>query len=1037
MNQSQTLTSTDLATMLDDVQTRIANRSSVIIDACQSGSFINNDLLSDNRIIITSSSEEQQAKFLNQGTISFSHFFWSNIFNGASLDSAFFNASQAVNFAISDQTPLKAGDTQDVYIGNATEGMLGEVPGIEAEVVSLPEELTIETSAVLSVDGVRDPNDDTITRVWAVIWPPNYATGPVDEPLQELPTVNLFPVGENRYEGTYTEFYAAGTYQIAVYAMDEHGNTSLPKFSLVPKNLTRRAIIVAGVTEPGLDRQMIEYNAELAYNTLISQHYDSEDIYFMSPTTFLEDVITYLPEIETFEVHLLNTLFNDESIETLDLTIYLIGASEEGAFIFNDDPDEYETLSASQLDEWLDALQAAKPGRTTVICDFDQSGSFIRHHTLPEGSQRITVTSTGDETAAYFNTAGNISFSSFWWDQLAAGAFLKDAFIYSRKAIEYCSRTNDVSFSCFRPQSPLIDSNSNGTPNETIDYSLVESIKIGDGIVTADDPPQIGSVSAVREGAIITVTAEDVSWTSPIERVWAIVNPLLYCPGTSEGIPQVIAEINLEGPDEEGRYVNTFSVNYACKITVYAMSYDTEGEPNVSSPADAMIYQEGGEDDIYEPDNQPSKANVIVVNYPTAQPHTFHGHDDQDWVKFYGVKKDDDYTIEVSNLGANCPVIELYDGDDLELFNGNDLPEPIDHTTGETPTTDGKLWINFSCPKSGIYYVRVIWGGNCEWMEDEMNYDLKVFDGNQGLTAIVRGKVRDRISGDSISGAVIRSSGVGATISTRGEYILSEIPGSWTLRARKSGYTTATAGIRIDSADQQIRRDIRMTPRNNSCTEDAGCDDGDYCNGIEICVDEVCQPGTDPCQDDGFYCNGEEVGCDEENDMCEHSGNPCPGHQACVEESDACVDKECSTNEECDDGRFCNGTEVCTNGLCQEGTAPCSEPTPICDEEQDTCIEGLTIQLLPNPHLQLRWMPLPCFLRIVGTNTNFDGSSIVTFDPPGAVMALQILGDEEHLFMIGILMPSWLASKGTVNVTVSTPTKGEIVSAKLNLELLL
>ena len=52
---------------------------------------------------------------------------------------------------------------------------------------------------------------------------------------------------------------------------------------------------------------------------------------------------------------------------------------------------------------------------------------------------------------------------------------------------------------------------------------------------------------------------------------------------------------------------------------------------------------------------------MIVVNYPTAQPHTFHGRDDEDWVKFYGVEKDDDdniddvYTIEASNLGDNCP----------------------------------------------------------------------------------------------------------------------------------------------------------------------------------------------------------------------------------------------------------------------------------------------------------------------------------------------------------------------------------------------
>ncbi len=113
---------------------------------------------------------------------------------------------------------------------------------------------------------------------------------------------------------------------------------------------------MAGPEGPDITWQMIEHNAGLAYNTLISQHYGSGDIYFMSPTTFLEDVITYLPEIANFDDQLF-TLASDEDIVTLDLTIYLIGGSEYGSLILNDDPDEYETLSASQLDEWLDDLQ--------------------------------------------------------------------------------------------------------------------------------------------------------------------------------------------------------------------------------------------------------------------------------------------------------------------------------------------------------------------------------------------------------------------------------------------------------------------------------------------------------------------------------------------------------------------------------------------------------------------------------------------------------------------------------------------------------
>ena len=1033
LSHSETLTSTALAEMIDSVQPGVPGRITVIMDACQSGSFMD-DLQGNNRIIITSSSEEQQAKFLNQGTISFSHFFWSYIFSGASLDDAFSRAGEAVNFVISDQTPLKTGDTRDVYIGNATKGMLGEVPGIAGEVGSFPDELTIETSAVLSVDGVRDPDGDLITRVWAVIWPPDYETGSEEDPLLSLPTVDLQPVGENSYAAPYSEFHAIGAYQVAVYAMDDQGNTSLPQFTIVPKSISRRAVIVAGGEGPGIGRGMIEHNARLAYNTLRSQHYSIDDIYLMSVTAFSvkeEDdgeIITRSPTTGNFKGDFLDRhLIGDGSIATLDLTIYLIGGSEEGAFILNDEPDHYETLSASKLDEWLDEVQGAKPGRVTVICDFDRSGTFIREHTLSEGNQRITIASTGDESAAYFNSAGNISFSSFWWDQVAAGARIGDAFIYARKAIAYCSRANDVSFSCYRPQSPLIDANENGVGNEAADYTMVEKLKIGDGIVTADDPPKIGSVSAVREGQIITITAGDINFTSPIKRVWAIISPLRYCPGTSGEDLQAVDEIDLQGPDGEGKYTNTYSADYACRITVYAMSDDTEGNPNISQPVEARIYQEGGTEDIYEPDNKAGEANWIIVNYPTPQPHTFHGMDDEDWVKFYGVEKDDDYIIEASNLGDNCPLIELYDGDD----------NLIDDTRNEIPTREGKVWINFSCQKSGTYYVSVVWGGGCDFVAGKMNYDLKVFDGNQGLTAIVAGKVENRFTGEPIDGAVINSiGGVGRAISTRGEYILSEIQGTWTLTADKAGYQTSSVSITVESADQYIRKDIDMGPRSrSSCGDDADCDDELFCNGVETCVDGTCQPGTGPCTDDSLYCNGVES-CDEESDICEHSGSPCPGHLACVEENDQCVEKECASNTDCDNGAFCDGVEVCTNDLCQAGTPPCTEPRPACDEENDLCTEGPAIQLLPNPCLKSRWMPLLMFVRVMGKNTHFDTSSSVTFDPPGTIMALlpAILRDSTHLFMIGLLLPSWLAPEQSVEVTVKTGA--EVVSEELKLFML-
>jgi hypothetical protein len=50
------------------------------------------------------------------------------------------------------------------------------------------------------------------------------------------------------------------------------------------------------------------------------------------------------------------------------------------------------------------------------------------------------------------------------------------------------------------------------------------------------------------------------------------------------------------------------------------------------------------------------------------------------------------------------------------------------------------------------------------------------------------------------------------------------------------------------------------------CTTDADCDDGIFCNGVEVCDEPncLCLPGTDPC-DDGDECT---LDCDEDADAC-------------------------------------------------------------------------------------------------------------------------------------------------------------------------
>ncbi len=45
----------------------------------------------------------------------------------------------------------------------------------------------------------------------------------------------------------------------------------------------------------------------------------------------------------------------------------------------------------------------------------------------------------------------------------------------------------------------------------------------------------------------------------------------------------------------------------------------------------------------------------------------------------------------------------------------------------------------------------------------------------------------------------------------------------------------------------------------------------------------------------------------------------------------------CNSNGDCDDSLFCNGVEICTNGICSNGTPPCAEPLA-CYEAGDICM---------------------------------------------------------------------------------------------------
>ena len=112
------------------------------------------------------------------------------------------------------------------------------------------------------------------------------------------------------------------------------------------------------------------------------------------------------------------------------------------------------------------------------------------------------------------------------------------------------------------------------------------------------------------------------------------------------------------------------------------------------------------------------------------------------------------------------------------------------------------------------------------------------------------------------------------------------------------------------------------------------CDDDDLCNGEESCVEgEGCENGEALECDDEDLCNGLET-CDAADGCIDGEPLVCDDEDACngLEECDAiegCLDGE---PLECDDGDMCNGVEICdpVDG-CAEGEAPACDDGDACN----------------------------------------------------------------------------------------------------------
>jgi len=251
------LDAADLDAWLDAAQLTIPGFVGLVYDGCHSGSFVPYMVppVGKTRIVATSAAPNEPAVFQGDGGLSFGFQFFAYLFNGNNFYDSFVHGKKSVEGAYDyNQTPQIEGNgngvsnekvdkeiTQSIKIGNETK-TAGDIPRIES--VSPAQNLTTgETSAIIYAQNVVDA--DGIQEVFAVIKPPDYSSGSSDEPVTDLPTLNLIAIGNNAYSGMHNGFTAEGAYNVAVFARDGKGTLSLPVQTTVTVATTTDCLPVA------------------------------------------------------------------------------------------------------------------------------------------------------------------------------------------------------------------------------------------------------------------------------------------------------------------------------------------------------------------------------------------------------------------------------------------------------------------------------------------------------------------------------------------------------------------------------------------------------------------------------------------------------------------------------------------------------------------------------------------------------------------------------------------------------------------------
>ena len=495
--------------------------------------------------------------------------------------------------------------------------------------------------------------------------------------------------------------------------LDDDNDGVLDIFDFYPLDQTRfeyccqKALIVAG-GGPYFGNALwpaTKNMANFAYETLKFQGLEDEDIVYLSEEE--SDLVDGLPTKSRIRESILQ--LGDSENEAIEhVLIYMVDHGGEGVFKLN----ESTLLEAQELGEWIDEMHSRFNGKSTLVYDACESGSFLPFLASEGAEKRLVLTSSAPKEAAVFALNGYSSYSYAFWSSFYVGFELHESHTLASRAMDLVWNQNTQ-----------VDADGDGIANAKTDKLAIREFGFGQRAARASDNPLVGEIEVQQElfgETEVELYIDKVVGGSRVKAVFAYIDdPDEYFSSPDEPVLTAARSDLQENADGSWSGLLTgFDILGSYEVTVVAENVN--GLFSIPSESDTVkILQFKGREPIIEDSEEASEPEDTdgdgVVDVDDAFPSDASESTDSDgngvgdnsdvFPSNSSESKDTD-SDEVGDNADNCPDLanadQLNTDGDLE-GDACDLDDDNDGFTDEEELADGTNPLSrFSC-RSGCF----------------------------------------------------------------------------------------------------------------------------------------------------------------------------------------------------------------------------------------------------------------------------------------------------------------------------------------------